>query len=55
MLCGFSLLIEESSGTFSEMHSLVLGKEHPSTLTSMNNLSEALTDQGKYVEAKEML
>jgi hypothetical protein len=26
----------------------VLGKEHPSTLTSMNNLAGVLRDQGKY-------
>lgn len=27
---------------------------HPSTLTSINNLAEALTDQGKYAEAEKM-
>jgi tetratricopeptide (TPR) repeat protein len=31
-----------------------LGKEHPSTLTSMNNLAGVLRDQGKYEEAEEM-
>jgi hypothetical protein len=30
----------------------VLGKEHPSILTSMNNLSLVLRDQGKYEEAE---
>lgn len=30
----------------------VLGKEHPLTLTSMNNLSLVLRDQGKYEEAE---
>jgi hypothetical protein len=30
----------------------VLGKEHPSTLTSMDNLSLMLRDQGKYEEAE---
>jgi len=30
----------------------VLGKEHPSTLTSMNNLSLMLRDQDKYDEAE---
>jgi hypothetical protein len=34
---------------------MVLGKEHPSTLTSMNNLALVLSNQGKYEEAKEML
>jgi tetratricopeptide (TPR) repeat protein len=32
----------------------VLGKEHPDTLTSMNNLAMVLSDQGKYEQAKEM-
>jgi tetratricopeptide (TPR) repeat protein len=30
------------------------GKEHPSTLTSMNNLARVLSHQGKYEEAEEM-
>jgi tetratricopeptide (TPR) repeat protein len=29
-----------------------IGKEHPDTLTSMNNLAEALSNQGKYAEAE---
>jgi hypothetical protein len=33
----------------------VSGKEHPSTLTVMNNLGIALSRQGKYVEAEKML
>ena len=32
----------------------VLGKEHPNTLTSMNNLAGVLSHQGKYEEAEEM-
>ena len=32
----------------------VLGKKHPSTLRSMNNLAEVLSSQGKYKEAEEM-
>ena len=32
----------------------MLGKEHPDTLTSMNNLAEVLSQQGKYEEAEEM-
>ncbi len=32
----------------------MLGKENPSTLTSMNNLAEVLSSQGKYDEAEEM-
>jgi hypothetical protein len=33
---------------------LELGKEHPSTLTSMSNLGSVLSDQGKYEQAEEM-
>jgi hypothetical protein len=33
---------------------MVLGKEHPSTLTSMNNLATVLRDQGKYEQVEEM-
>ena len=32
----------------------MLGREHPSTLTSMDNLALVLSSQGKYKEAKEM-
>ncbi len=32
----------------------MLGKKHPSTLTSMGNLAEVLSRQGKYEEAVEM-
>jgi Tetratricopeptide repeat len=32
----------------------MLGKEHPSTLTSINNLAAVLRDQGKYGQAGEM-
>ena len=32
----------------------VLGKEHPGTLISMNNLAIALSNQGKYIEAEKM-
>jgi hypothetical protein len=35
-----------------EVRERVLGKEHPSTLTSMNNLALALVDQGQYKEAE---
>jgi tetratricopeptide (TPR) repeat protein len=31
-----------------------IGKEHPDTLTSMNNLAQALSGQGKYAEAEVM-
>ena len=30
----------------------MLGKEHPSTLTSMNNLALVLSRQGRYEEAE---
>jgi tetratricopeptide (TPR) repeat protein len=32
----------------------ILGKEHPHTLASMNNLAQALSSQGKYTEAEQM-
>jgi Tetratricopeptide repeat len=32
----------------------VLGKEHPDTLASMNNLAEIPSDQGKYEQAEEI-
>lgn len=32
----------------------VLGQEHPSTLTSMNNLALVLNDKGKYEPAEEI-
>ena len=32
----------------------MLGMEHPSTLTSMNNLAEVLSSQGRYKKAEEM-
>lgn len=32
----------------------MLGKGHPSTLTSINNLIEVLSRQGKYKETEEM-
>lgn len=32
----------------------MLGKENPSTLTSMNNLPGVLSRQGKYGQAEEM-
>ncbi|MCJ1279145.1 hypothetical protein MMC21_006969 [Puttea exsequens] len=31
---------------------IILGREHPSTLTSMNNLAEVLSSQGSYKEAE---
>ena len=32
----------------------MLGKKHPLTLTSMNNLAEMLSSQGKYDEAEKI-
>jgi len=37
-----------------EVRERVLGNEHPSTLTSMNNLALVQRDQGKYDEAEQM-
>ena len=36
------------------MYQKLLGKEHPDTLTSMNNLASVLDNQGKYEEAEEI-
>jgi tetratricopeptide (TPR) repeat protein len=36
------------------LHDMILGKEHPDTLTSMSNLAGVLDRQGKYSEAEEM-
>jgi hypothetical protein len=33
---------------------MVLGKEHPDTLTNMNSLAMVLSDQGKSEQAEEM-
>ena len=33
---------------------MVLGKEHPHTLMSMNEVARALSEQGKYAEAEKM-
>jgi hypothetical protein len=32
----------------------VLGKKHPSTLMSLNNLANVLSNQGKYEQTEEM-
>jgi hypothetical protein len=32
----------------------VLGRDHPDTLASMNNLATSLRQQGKYAEAEAM-
>jgi tetratricopeptide (TPR) repeat protein len=37
-----------------ELRRKVLGREHPDTLTSMNNLARMLSEQGKYKEAETM-
>ena len=37
-----------------EVSERVLGKEHHSTLTSMDNLAGVLRDQGKYPEAEQI-
>jgi tetratricopeptide (TPR) repeat protein len=35
-----------------QLKETVLGKDHPSTLMSMNNLAESLRQQGKYAEVE---
>ena len=37
-----------------ELRKIVLGPEHPDTLTSMNNVAQALSKQGNYREAEQM-
>jgi tetratricopeptide (TPR) repeat protein len=37
-----------------ELKEEVLGREHPDTLGSMNNLAETFRHQGKYLEAEQM-
>ena len=44
----------DAGGQVLGLRDTVLGKEHPSTLTSMNNLAMVLRDQGKYEQAEEM-
>jgi tetratricopeptide (TPR) repeat protein len=46
-----------AEGTYRQLidsETKVLGKEHPSMLTSMSNLATALSSQGQYVEAEQM-
>jgi hypothetical protein len=43
-------LIEQALGLYKK----ILGKEHPSMLTSMSNLVLVLDNQGEYGEAEEM-
>ncbi len=38
-----------------QLQEKVLGKEHPETLTSMNNLAFLLYQQGKFTEAAAMI
>jgi Tfp pilus assembly protein PilF len=35
-----------------QLKETVLGKDHPQTLISMNNLATSLCEQGKYAEAE---
>ena len=44
----------DAGGQILGLRETVLGKEHPSTLTSMNDLAMVLRDQGKYERAEEM-
>ena len=37
-----------------EMRKQVLGKEHPDTLTSMDNLAETYWNQGRWKEAEQL-
>jgi tetratricopeptide (TPR) repeat protein len=45
---------EEMHGQALRLQEMVLGKEHPSTLRSMNNLAGVLRDQGNYEDAEEI-
>ena len=46
--------VEEVHGQVLALYETVLGKEHPSTLGSMNDHASVLSSQGKYEEAEEM-
>ncbi|CAG8196671.1 unnamed protein product, partial [Penicillium olsonii] len=59
--CGWYLLLRGTYEEAEKMHrralearEKVLGREHPSTLTSVNNLGSVLDGQGKYEEAEAM-
>jgi tetratricopeptide (TPR) repeat protein len=45
---------EQANGQVLERREQVLGKEHPHTLASMNDVAYALSGQGKYAEAELM-
>jgi tetratricopeptide (TPR) repeat protein len=45
---------ERAHGQVLEGREYTLGKEHPDTLASMNNVAQALSGQGKYAEAEAM-
>jgi tetratricopeptide (TPR) repeat protein len=45
---------EEMCQQILRLSETVLGKEHPSTLTNMDNLACVLRDQSKYKEAEEI-
>lgn len=45
---------EETHRRVLELREKNLGKEHPETLASMNNLAQAFCNQGKYIEAETM-
>jgi hypothetical protein len=44
----------DAGGLVLGLREAVLGKEHPSTPTSMNDLAMVLRDGGKYEQAEEM-
>jgi len=46
----YSVMASKELGLWETM----LGKEHSSTLASINNLAAVLRDQGKYEQAEEM-
>ena len=45
---------EATRQQYLERREMVLGKEHPHTLMSMNEVARALSEQGKYAEAEKM-
>ncbi|TVY65282.1 Kinesin light chain [Fusarium oxysporum f. sp. cubense] len=45
---------ENSGGKAVETRAMVLGEEHPSTLTSMGNLASTYMNQGRWKEAEEL-
>jgi tetratricopeptide (TPR) repeat protein len=54
LMLGRYKIAEQAYRQVVERRKGVLGEEHPDMLTSMNNLAQALSKQGKHAEAEQM-